>query len=391
MPHNKGSSASISVLELSTYHHEVVVAFCNHVLSAGINVQLLLPPKGGLRKTLFGIAAKSHQDLKGFAATNDLRIVARKTRDEKALAKFITSADSLFIATLPRFASEVENEYARTNSHDILLDSLKLRLSEGRQTYITIHKPHDELPRLKKALSAEELNAIRFVALSPATQTAISALLSNPACQVLVMPVVSTPASPATNAAQPHRMTIVIPGEVSTKRRDYNKLCELAPRLKAVGSRHLQVQIMGRLKRESWREKLLFLLPLPTSMIFLLRHPRLQRISRQGCLDVSRIHRRKLSDTEFSEAIENCSALLDVQQPHYDQYGITSGLFGLSLTHAKPTLKPGELSAMLAQGNADSLHYLRMRLIDQSNELAAMRDRLTKEFRRNIAEISDLI
>jgi hypothetical protein len=186
-------------------------------------------------------------------------------------------------------------------------------------------------------------------------------------------------------------MTIVIPGEVSTKRRDYNKLCELAPRLKAVGSRHLQVQIMGRLKRESWREKLLFLLPLPTSMIFLLRHPRLQRISRQGCLDVSRIHRRKLSDTEFSEAIENCSALLDVQQPHYDQYGITSGLFGLSLTHAKPTLKPGELSAMLAQGNADSLHYLRMRLIDQSNELAAMRDRLTKEFRRNIAEISDLI
>lgn len=386
MPDSGGWPAWISVLELSPYHHEVVVAFCNHALSTGINIRLLLPPRGGLGKSLLGIASQSHQDLKELAAANNLAILACKAGDDKELASLITAADSLFIATLPRSAPTTRKGSSGAGSWGILMGLIQHRLVQGRPTAITIHKPHDEIPRLAAVFSTEQLSAISFVALSEATETAIRQLLRHQTCRVLVMPVVSKPASVAASSDRPRRVTLVIPGEISTRRRNYNQLCTLAAALRKVGSDRLQIQVMGRLKRESWLEKLLFLLPLPASLIFLLRHPRLRGLSRQGFLDLSRVQKRKLRDTEFAEVLERCSALLDVQQPHYEQDGITSGLVGLSLTHAKPALKPGELLALLAADNTGDLGLLRRRLLAESAQLEARRQRMTAAFRREIAD-----
>lgn len=387
MPEPHGGPASISVLELSPYHHEVVVAFCAHVLSVGINIRLLLPRKGGLGKTLFGIAAKSYQELKDIAAANNLVIPACRAVDEEALASLINATDSLFIATLPKFGTATGKTYARTKLDIVLIDQLRHRLSTGRRTYVTIHKPHEEIPRLTELLSPEQLRRIFFVALSAATKAAIGDLLSTQACRVLVMPAVSRPASPAASADQPGRLTFVIPGEISTRRRDYNQLCQLAPLLKAVGNHRLQVQILGRLKKETWLDKLLFPFPFfPASLIFLLRHPRLLGLSRQGFLDLSRVKKRKLNDMDFSAVLESCSAILDIQQSHYDHLGITSGLVGLSLTHAKPALRPEKLRDLLILGAHDNLTDLRRQLIAQSAELAVHREILTDAFRREIAK-----
>ena len=127
-------------------------------------------------------------------------------------------------------------------------------------------------------------------------------------------------------------------GEISSKRRNYKSLAKLNNHREWLRSQKVLIKVVGRIKLESWYEKVFRLFALPASWLFILKYPNLSSLWIGGSLDLSLTKYSKVSDQCLANSIINSSCLLDLKRQHYSSCGQTTGAVGLAMTYEKPLI-----------------------------------------------------
>ena len=183
-------------------------------------------------------------------------------------------------------------------------------------------------------------------------------------------------------------LAIAVVGEISSRRRDYESLADLCADRAWLQQQGIRIQIIGRVKPESWIERLVRRIRLPAAWMFLVKYPKLRPLWRAGTLDLSMARHSKVSDEALDKAIVGAACLLDLNLSDYLDKGKTSGAEGLAMTYLKPLISLGDLKSVIAAPSSDpTSQTLLEQLITHSAESSARRrELLQRTFRAQLTQ-----
>lgn len=377
---------TVAAIEFMTFHHEVLVAFCKHTIELKMDT-LVIAPSTGIQKAISRFAANSFEQLKELAFNNKTRFSLSISHSPRDTAEGIMEADAVFIGTLPQPPSkrlQANNSHSR---HEEMITVVKEALKLNKLIYIVIHKPQVDAAQLISCLEPGECAKISIIYLSRQTAEFCKRQYPNHFRSELVMPAIGLHDSPKKHKAINSRTSVnmIVAGEISSKRRHYESLAYLRVHRKWLRSERVVIQVIGRIKLESWREKVLRLCALPAAWLFLVKYPSLLTLWLDGCLDLSMARYSKISDKDLVDAITDSTCLLDLKRKHYSDNGQTTGALGLAMTHAKPLISLEEITAIASKSQPSSAQLNLHQLVEkESNDLLVEKEALVAQFRKQL-------
>ncbi|WP_254994408.1 hypothetical protein [Cyanobium sp. Aljojuca 7D2] len=379
---------TVAAIEFMTFHHEVLAAFCKHTIELNINT-LVISPSTGIQKAIGRFAADSFEQLKEIARLNKTELSLIISHNAKEIVTSIMKADAVFIGTVPPSPSsstrrQANNTYSR---HEEMISIVKRALKQNKLIYIVIHKPQDDAAQLVGSLDPDECKRVSTIYLSRETANFCKQLFPNRFRSELIMPTIGLLDSSSNDAgvASSAGTSMVVAGEISSKRRHYASLATLHTNRKWLRSQGIIIRIIGRIKLESWREKILRLCGLPPKWLFFVKYPSLLPLWLDGCLDLSMTRYSKVSDRALADAIVSSACLLDLKLKHYSDCGQTTGAIGLAMTHQKPLIDLEAITGIIPNNQQtpalSSLHQL---IKKETKDLIAEKEALVEKFRQQL-------
>jgi hypothetical protein len=267
---------------------------------------------------------------------------------------------------------------------------VKRALSLDKLVYIVIHNPDVDVARLIERLSPEDCKKITIVSLSTQTGNYCQSSFPDRFRNALVMPAIGMHKACAADrvAIGNTNLSIAVVGEISSRRRDYESLADLCTDRAWLQQQGIRIQIIGRIKPESWIERLVRQIRLPAAWMFLVKYPKLRPLWLAGTLDLSMARHSKISDEALDKAVVGAACLLDLNLSDYLVKGKTSGAEGLAMTYLKPLISLGDLKSVIAAPSNDpTSQTLLEQLITQSAESSARRrELLQRAFREQLTQ-----
>lgn len=380
----------VGAIELMTFHHEVLIAFCRHLIKLRLNT-MVIAPSHGLQKAINRVASASFQQLAESAAKEGTGFSLVNVNDANALTDSLAHCDAIFIGTFPpKPASsppQAHHGIRGASRYQQAIDLINTALSQDKRVYIVIHKPSSDANNLVSSLGAAACQQISVIYLSEDTASCSRKLFPNQFRAELIMPAIGMGESSQPPASHANcRMAIV--GEISSKRRNYGQLVRLNSIQQWLTKERAQVEIIGRIKAESWLDRILLLCGIPASLLFLLRYPALTSLWLHGNLDLSKVGRRKIPEDSLADRLIQAACVLDLKLDRYTAEGQTSGSEGLSLTYGKPLISIDQIiDASPAKADADSCSFQDL-LARETQRVIQRRTALEAQFHNHLA--SDL-
>ena len=375
-----------------TFHLEVLVAICKHTVELQIPTTVI-SPRMGIQRAIGRIGGSSFEKLKAVADLNSTPFKVALSQNSKETDSLIEGADAIFIGTVPPAPKSTQPPLFPARALNRLNDMFTLvqrALSLDKLIYIVIHNPEVDLARLIERLSPEDCKKISIVSLSTQTGNYCQSLFPDRFRNMLVMPAIGMHHACADDRAAigNTNTSIAVVGEISSQRRDYESLADLCTDRAWLQQQGIRIQIIGRIKPESWIERLVRRIRLPAAWMFLVKYPKLRPLRRAGILDLSMARHSKVSDEALDKAIVGAACLLDLNLSDYLDKGITSGAEGLAMTYLKPLISLGDLKSVIAAPSSDpTSQTLLEQLITQSAESSARRrELLQRTFREQLIE-----
>ena len=375
-----------------TFHLEVLVAICKHTVELQIPTTVI-SPRMGIQRAIGRIGGSSFEKLKAVADLNSTPFKVALSQNSKETDSLIEGADAIFIGTVPPAPKSTQQSQHAARALNRLNDMFTLvqrALSLDKLVYIVIHNPEVDLARLIERLSPEDCKMISIVSLSTQTGNYCQSLFPDRFRNMLVMPAIGMHHACADDRAAigNTNTSIAVVGEISSQRRDYESLADLCTDRAWLQQQGIRIQIIGRIKPESWIERLVRRIRLPAAWMFLVKYPKLRPLRRAGILDLSMARHSKVSDEALDKAIVGAACLLDLNLSDYLDKGITSGAEGLAMTYLKPLISLGDLKSVIAAPSSDpTSQTLLEQLITQSAESSARRrELLQRTFREQLIE-----
>ena len=375
-----------------TFHLEVLVAICKHTVELQIPTTVI-SPRMGIQRAIGRIGGSSFEKLKAVADLNSTPFNIALSQNSEETDSLIEGADAIFIGTVPPAPKSTQPPLFPARALNRLNDMFTLvqrALSLDKLVYIVIHNPEVDLARLIERLSPEDCKKISIVSLSTQTGNYCQSLFPDRFRNMLVMPAIGMHHACADDRAAigNTNTSIAVVGEISSQRRDYESLADLCTDRAWLQQQGIRIQIIGRIKPESWIERLVRRIRLPAAWMFLVKYPKLRPLRRAGILDLSMARHSKVSDEALDKAIVGAACLLDLNLSDYLDKGITSGAEGLAMTYLKPLISLGDLKSVIAAPSSDpTSQTLLEQLITQSAESSARRrELLQRTFREQLIE-----
>lgn len=380
----------ISILEIMPFHHEVWLAFCIHAINLGININIKSPGDTGIHKAINGIAADGLSSLYQLAREKSVEIRLERADTLGKLVSSNRTLQPLFISTIPIMASQLSRKQSELTRQLVRL--IRENLASCQQILLTIHDPGRDIKQLCSVFTDQEMDQFIYITLSHLTADALTGIAPHLKSRILVMPALSMGngqrIAAHLHADRSRHPLLVVPGEVSSRRRNYEALSALTPIVDTLRADNLKIKIIGRIKRESWIDKLAYIMPIPAAWIFLLKYPSILKLSMQRIIDLSLVKRTKVSESSLQQMLSSSWALLDLQLKRYTEDGITSGLTGLSLSHAKATLSVDQLLDFFQDKHQSKpLERLKQFLQADEERLVQDRDIQVSAFRASLAAL----
>lgn len=387
-PHQLKPQPTVAAIEFMTFHHEVLAAFCKHTIELNINTQVI-SPSTGIQKAIGRFAAASFKQLKELAHLNKTELSLIISHSPKEIATHIMKADAVFIGTVPPSPSpsarrQASNTHAR---HEEMISIVKGALKQRQLVYIVIHKPQGDAAQLVGSLDPDECARVSIIYLSKETAKFCKQLFPNRFRSELVMPTIGVLDSPANEfeVGSTAGTSMVVAGEISSKRRDYKSLATLHINRKWLRSQGIVIRIVGRIKLESWREKILRFCGLPPMWLFFVKYPTLLPLWLAGCLDLSMTRYSKVSDRALADAIASSTCLLDLKLKHYSDCGQTTGAIGLAMTHQRPLINLDAIKGTIPNDQQTPVQLSLSQLIEKdTKDLITEKDALVAQFRQQL-------
>lgn len=387
-PHQLKRQLTVAAIEFMTFHHEVLAAFCKHTIELKINTQVISPSRG-IQKAIGRFAADSFEQLKELAHLNNTEMSVIISHSPAETATHSMEAEAVFIGTVPPAPSpsarrQANNTYSR---HEEMISIVKRALEQNKLIYIVIHKPQDDAAQLVGRLDRDECARISTIYLSRETAKFCRQLFPNRFRSELIMPTIGILASSSSDVevGSTASTIMVVAGEISSNRRHYASLATLHTNRKWLRSQGIIIRIIGRIKLESWHEKMLHLCGLPPIWLFFVKYPTLLPLWLDGCLDLSMTRYSKVSDRALANAIARSTCLLDLNLKHYSDCGQTTGAIGLAMTHQKPLISLDAIKGTFPNDQQTPVQPSLHQLIEKNTkDLIAEKEVLVAQFRQQL-------
>ena len=375
-----------------TFHLEVLVAICKHTVELQIPTTVI-SPRMGIQRAIGRIGGTSFEKLKAVADLNSTPFKIALSQNSKETNSLIEGADAIFIGTVPPAPKSTQQSQHGARADTRIQDMfalVKRALSLDKLVYIVIHNPEVDVACLIERLSPEDCKKISIVSLSTQTGNYCQSLFPDRFRNMLVMPAIGMHHACADDrvAIGNTNLSIAVVGEISSRRRDYESLADLCADRAWLQQQGIRIQIIGRVKPESWIERLVRRIRLPAAWMFLVKYPKLRPLWRAGTLDLSMARHSKISDEALDKAVIGAACLLDLNLSDYLVKGKTSGAEGLAMTYLKPLISLGDLRSVIAAPSSDpTSQTLLEHLITQSAESSARRrELLQRTFRAQLTQ-----
>ena len=330
----------IGAIELMTFHHEVLIAFCRHLIKLKLDA-IVIAPSQGIQKAIRRFASPSFQQLAEYATREGTSFSLHNVSDADAVSTSLTHCDAIFIGTFPpKPTSSQRQDYDNTrypSRYQQAINLINTALRQNKRVYIVIHRPSIDANNLVSSLGARTCQQVSVIYLSEETASCSQKLFPNQFRTQLIMPAIGMGASAQPQASHAGCQMAVV-GEISSKRRDYGQLVRLKSIQQWLTQEQIQIEIIGRIKAESWLDKILLACRIPGPLVFLLRHPKLISLWLHGSLNLSNVCRKKISEDQLGNRLVKTVCILDLKLDRYTAEGQTSGSEGLSLTYSKPLI-----------------------------------------------------
>lgn len=390
LPQRFNQNATIAAIEFMTFHHEVLAAFCKYSVELSYNT-LIVSPSTGINKAIERFAAGSFEQLKELARVNHAEFNIIVSDDSQAIEPHFRAADALFIGTIPPASkhTQIGLTNSRQSRYEQMLLTIREALKCSKLVYIVMHKPQEDAARLIASLKQNECAKISAIYLSKETAEYSRKAFPNQFRSELIMPAIGLYNLPGENlkTASNDGLTMVVAGEISSKRRNYESLAKLNNHREWLRSQKVLIKIVGRIKLESWYEKVFRLFALPASWLFILKYPNLSSLWIGGSLDLSLTRYSKVSDQCLANSITNSSCLLDLKRQHYSSCGQTTGAVGLAMTHEKPLITLETITAIIpSDKQKSSQQSLQLHIEEETQELITQKNTLVSLFRQQLKE-----
>jgi hypothetical protein len=390
LPLRSNQNASITAIEFMTFHHEVLAAFCKYSVELNYNT-LIVSPSGGINKAIRRFAAGSFEQLKELARLNHAEFNILVSDDSQAIEPHFRAADALFIGTIPPPSkhTQARRPNSRQSRYEQMLLTIREALKCSKLVYIVMHKPQEDAARLIGSLKQNECAKISAIYLSKETAEFSRKAFPNRFRSELIMPAIGlyTLSGENLKAASIDGITMVVAGEISSKRRNYKSLAKLNNHREWLRSQKVLIKVVGRIKLESWYEKVFRLFALPASWLFILKYPNLSSLWIGGSLDLSLTKYSKVSDQCLANSIINSSCLLDLKRQHYSSCGQTTGAVGLAMTYEKPLIALETIAAIIpSDEHTTSRQSLQAHIEEETQELITQKNILVGLFRQQLKE-----
>jgi hypothetical protein len=374
-----------------TFHLEVLVAICKHTVELQIPTTVISPHMG-IQRAIRRIGGSSFKKLKAVADLNSTPFNVALSQNAEETDWLMEGADAIFIGTVPPAPKSTQPPQHAARAHTRMQDMftlVKRALSLNKLIYIVIHNPEVDAARLIERLSPDDCKKISVIALSRQTADYCQSLFPNRFKNTLVMPAIGMHDARAV-ARVPignTNVAIAVVGEISSQRRDYQSLADLRKDRAWLQQQRIRIQIIGRIKPESWIENVLRRVRVPAAWIFLVKYPKLFPLWIAGSLDLSMTRHSRISDKALGKAILGAACLLDLNLSDYLVKGKTSGAEGLAMTYLKPLIGLGDLKSVIVDaGSHTNRSKLLEQLIIQGAECSTQRRELQQQFREQLMQ-----
>jgi hypothetical protein len=380
---------SVAAIEFMTFHHEVLAAFCKHTTELNINT-LVISPSKGINRAIERFAADSFTRLADLARVRQTEFDLVISKSPMDTASRILEADSIFIGTIPPAptsdSSKSRRNKARVSSHDEMIHITREALKINKPVYIVIHRPREDATQLLASLGVEACKKVSAIYLSKDTARYCQQHFPNQFNSELIMPAIGLMESSSRGIPETKSgINIVVAGEISSKRRQYETLACLCSDLEWLRSQNIIIRIVGRIKLESWLEKLLRICLLPASYLFLVKYPSLLPLWQERRLDLSMARYSKVSDQALANTITTSACLLDLKRKHYSDFGQTTGALGLAMTHQRPLINLEAIKALISNDQQSSNRFSIQTLVkNETKKLIADKENLITQFRQQL-------
>jgi hypothetical protein len=375
-----------------TFHLEVLVAICKHTVELQLPTTVVSPPTG-IQRAIERIGGSSFEKLKDVADLNSTPFKLALSQNSEETDSLIEGADAIFIGTIPPEPKSTQQPQHKARAYSRIQDMftlVKRALSLDKLIYIVIHNPDVDAARLIEMLSPEDCKKISIVSLSTQTGNYCQSLFPDRFRSALVMPAIGMHAACADDRAPNGNANVAIAsvGEISSQRRNYESLADLCKDRAWLQQQGIRIQIIGRIKPESWIESHLRRIRLPAAWIFLVKYPKLLPLWLAGTLDLSMTRHSRISDKALDEAIVASACLLDLNLPDYLLTGRTSGAEGLAMTYLKPLIGVGDLQSVIADASSNTTRsrLLEQLIVQRAECSRQQRDLLQQKFREQLMQ-----
>ena len=107
--------STIGALELMTFHHEVLIAFCRHVVELKIE-SIVIAPSQGIQKAINRHAASSFASLTKQAHEQATRFDLEQANNIDDIKSLLKPCQALFLGTFPPIPSNSKTKGLRNHS-----------------------------------------------------------------------------------------------------------------------------------------------------------------------------------------------------------------------------------------------------------------------------------
>ena len=148
---------TIGVLELMTFHHEVLIAFCRHVIDLKLE-SIVIAPSQGIQKAINRHAASSFASLTKQAREQGTRFDLEQANNIDDIKSLLKPCQALFLGTFP--PSPSNSKIKRLRNHSVYskqgqaIDLIKTALAQDKRVYVVIHNPSVDGKSLVTSLGA---------------------------------------------------------------------------------------------------------------------------------------------------------------------------------------------------------------------------------------------
>lgn len=346
------SGQAVVAIELMTFHHEVLTAFCNHTLQLGLQTTVLSPHQG-IQKAIGRFAAESFDQLSLMARQLGVAFQIVRTSQLEQAWPHLQQAHALFIGTVPVCKSQKKTLFGtprqKQSRHQAMLDLIRFALARQKRVYIVIHQPHTDLRTLMKVLDQHECAQISLIFLSEATADIARQLTTVGFRDTLIMPAVGLhhPSNAKDEPGLEQGLRMAVIGEISSRRRDYNSLHRLWRQRWWMQRTKAKVSIIGRVKLETPLQKIGRLFAMPAQALFFIKYPQVLQLWINHTLDLSMAGYTKVSEGCLASAIQKSTCILDLKRSHYNLEGQTTGALGLAMTFGKALVTLEDLESII--------------------------------------------